>query len=65
MPAKSESQRRLFGMVLAAKRGELKDPSPKIKKISQGISENDARDFAHKKKRANIAKSMMSGPSGY
>lgn len=63
-PAFSESQRKLFGMVLAAKRGELKNPSPKIKKISQGISENDARDFA-KKKRANIAKSMMSGPSGY
>lgn len=64
MPSSSESQRRLFGMVLAQKRGELKNPSNKIKNISQGISESDARDFA-KKKRANIAKSMLSGPSGY
>ena len=61
MPAVNESQRRLFGMVLAAKRGQLKNPSSKISKISSGISESSASDFATKvkKKRNTIASSLM------
>lgn len=57
-PSSSEKQRKLFGMVLSYKRGESKKTSPKIKKISEGISESDARDFA--KKRKNVSKSLMS-----
>ncbi len=62
MPAESEKQRRLFGMVLAAKRGQLKNPSSKVKKVASGISEGSAKDFA--KKRQGVTKSLM-GKSGY
>lgn len=56
MPATSESQRRLFGMVLAAKRGQMKHPSSKVKKMASHISEEDAKDFAVKRK--GVAKSL-------
>jgi len=46
MPAKSKSQQRLFGMVHAVQKGELKDASPKIKNIAKRISKKDAEDFA-------------------
>ncbi len=46
MPSTSESQRRLFGMVLAAKRGRLKHPSPKIKQVASQVSEKSASEFA-------------------
>lgn len=65
MPSSSESQRRLFGAVLAYKRGKMKNASPKIKKVSGGISEGDAEDFATKKKRQRVSKSLMTGKSGY
>ena len=64
MPSSSEAQRRLFGAVLAAKRGQLKHPSAKIKKVAAHISESSAEDFARKKKRQGIVKSMT-GNSGY
>lgn len=63
MPSVSASQQRLFGMVLAQKRGRLKNASSKVKKVASGISENDARDFA--KKRQGVAESLMTGKSGY
>jgi hypothetical protein len=50
--AKSTSQQRLFGMVYALKKGDLKKDSvsktlwEKIKKIADGISLDDAKDFA-------------------
>ena len=53
--AKSASQQRLFGMVYALKKGELKKDSvtktlwEKVKKISDGISLDDAKDFAETK----------------
>jgi hypothetical protein len=65
MPATSNAQRRLFGMVLAAKRGQLRNPSAKVKKIASGISEQSAADFATKKKRQTVTKSLMTGKSGY
>lgn len=60
MPATSEAQRRLFGMVLAYKRGKLKNASPEVKKVSSGVSESSASDFASevKKKRTSLAGSM-------
>ena len=62
MPAVSEKQRRLFGMVLAAKRGKLKNPSPLVEKVASGISEKSAEDFASKvkKKRRGVTRSLMS-----
>jgi hypothetical protein len=53
--AKSASQQRLFGMVYALKNGELKKEQipdtlwKKVKKIADGISTEDAKDFAETK----------------
>lgn len=49
MPAKSKSQQRLMGMVHAYQKGELKDPSGKIKDVAKHINADDARDFAKTK----------------
>lgn len=56
MPAKSESQQRLMGMVYAYKKGDLKkkDVSSenlwnKIKKIAKNISKKDAEKYASTK----------------
>lgn len=49
MAPPSTSQQRLFGAVLAAKRGKLKNPPPKIKKIGNNFSQ----------KRQGVAKSLM------
>lgn len=49
MPAKSKSQQKLFGMVHAFQKGELKDASPEVKKIAKGISYKDADEFASTK----------------
>jgi hypothetical protein len=59
MPSVSEAQRRLFGAVLAYKRGKLKNPSPKIENVAAHISESSTEDFARKKQRKGIAQSMM------
>ena len=58
-PSVSENQRKFFGMVLAFKRGNLKNPSPKIQNVSAHISESSTEDFARKKQRKNLAQSMM------
>lgn len=62
MPAKSASQRRLFGMVLAAKRGKLKNVPPKIAKVASGVSQTQASEFASdvepKKKRSGVARTL-------
>jgi cytochrome c553 len=49
MPAVSESQQRLMGMVHAYKKGKLKKAPKKIKEIAKHISDDDARDFAKTK----------------
>ena len=53
MPAKSESQQRLMGMVYAYKKdGKLPDDpdlAAKVKKIAKGIKKKDAKDFASTK----------------
>ncbi len=46
MPAVSQSQQRFFGMVRAAQKGELKSPSPKVAKAANGMTTQDAHDFA-------------------
>jgi len=49
MPAKSIKQQQLMGMVHAYQKGELKDASPKIKKIAKTITPKDAKHFAETK----------------
>jgi hypothetical protein len=47
--AKSKSQQKFFGMVYAAKKGELKNPSPEIKAAAKSMSGKDVEDFAETK----------------
>ena len=49
MPSKSKSQQRFFGMVDAYKKGELKNPSKKIKDTAKSMSMSDVKDFAETK----------------
>ena len=49
MPAKSKSQQRFFGMVRAAQKGELENPSSEVAKVAGEISKKDAKDFASTK----------------
>lgn len=51
MPARSKSQQRLFGMVHAYQKGELKDPPEKIRELADRISEEDAEHFARTKRK--------------
>ena len=51
MPAKSKEQQRLFGMVHAYQKGELKDASKEVKDIAKSISYKDADDFASTKRK--------------
>jgi len=53
MPAKTESQRRLFGAALAYKRGESPDASDKVKDIANSMSEDKLEEFAKKAARDN------------
>ena len=48
MPARSESQQRLFGMALAAKRGKGNMPA-KAKELASSMSEKQLHDFASTK----------------
>lgn len=59
MPAKSEKQRKLFGAVVNCKKtGDC--ASAGIKKIADGISMQDAKDFASKPKKPKKPKKSMS-----
>jgi len=57
MPAKSERQRRLFGMALAYKRGEVslrelpKGVREDIKRIAKTMTEEEIRKYAKKRKK--------------
>ena len=49
MPAKSEAQRRLFGIALGMKRGTTpKTPGTAAAKIAEGLSESKIREYAKK-----------------
>lgn len=50
MPAKSEAQRKLFGLALAVKRGikSRDDVSDSVLKIVDDMTEDEIRDFAVK-----------------
>ena len=47
--AVSKKQQRFFGMVRAAHKGELENPSSEIVKVADNISVKDAKDFASTK----------------
>ena len=47
--AKSKAQQRFFGMVRAAQKGEMKNPSKEVLDVADDISVKDAKDFAKTK----------------
>lgn len=50
MPAVSKKQQKFMAMVLANKRGKLKNPSKSIREASESMSEETAREFAKTKR---------------
>ena len=49
MPAVSKKQQKFFGMVRAAQKGEMKNPSKEILDVANDISMKDAKKFAKTK----------------
>ena len=47
--AKSKSQQRLMGMVRAAQKGEMDNPSEQVKKLAMTMKKKDVKDFASTK----------------
>lgn len=46
MPAVSKAQQRFMGMVHAAQKGDMENPSPEVAKVADTMSDKDAKDFA-------------------
>lgn len=49
MPAVSKKQQRFFGIVRAAQKGEMENPSPEVAKSGSSMSKSDVKDFAKTK----------------
>jgi hypothetical protein len=49
MPAVSKAQQRFMGMVHAAQKGDMENPSPEVAKAANSMSDKDAKDFASTK----------------
>lgn len=62
MPAKSQSQQRLMGMVHAYQQGRLKNPSPQVKSVAKHIQPQDAKDFAETKHEGLPKKASLLDP---
>ena len=49
MPAKSIKQQRFFGMVRAAQKGEMENPSSEVSQAAASMSKSDVKKFAKTK----------------
>jgi len=49
MPAVSKKQQRFFGMVRAAQKGEMENPSPEVAKVASSANVSDVKKFAKTK----------------
>ena len=49
MPAVSKAQQRFMGMVRAAQKGEMENPSPEVAQAAASMKKKDAKDFASTK----------------
>ena len=65
MPAKSKSQQRFFGMVRAAQKGELENPSPEVADVADDISVKDARKMAKTKHKGLPEKKTVDEEASY
>jgi len=68
MPAVSKAQQRFMGMVHAAQKGDMENPSPEVKKAADSMKKKDAKDFAstshkglpdHKEEQINKLKEVI------
>jgi hypothetical protein len=50
VPAKSSKQQHFMQMVMATKHGDMKNPSPGMKKAAKSMTEKQVKDFMVKKK---------------
>ena len=55
----SKKQQRFFGMVRAAQKGELENPSPEVADVANDISVKDAKKFAKTKHKGLPEKKMQ------
>jgi hypothetical protein len=46
MPAVSKAQQRFMGMVHAAQKGDMENPSPEVEKAADSMNDKDVKDFA-------------------
>jgi Ca2+-binding EF-hand superfamily protein len=46
MPAQSKAQQRFMGMVHAAQKGDMENPSPEVQKAADSMTKKDAKDYA-------------------
>ena len=46
MPSVSKAQQKFMGMVHAAQKGDMENPSPEVAKAADSMSDTDAKDFA-------------------
>ena len=46
MPAVSKAQQKFMGMVHAAQKGDMENPSPEVSKAADSMSDKDAKSFA-------------------
>jgi hypothetical protein len=51
MPAVSKAQQKFMGMVHAAQKGDMKNPSPEVSKAASSMSKKSAKDFASTKQK--------------
>lgn len=49
MPAQSKAQQKFMGMVHAAQKGDLENPSPEVEKAADSMTDKAAKDFASTK----------------
>ena len=59
MPAVSKKQQSFFGMVRAAQKGEMENPSPEVADVANDISVKDAKKFAKTKHKGLPEKKMQ------
>ena len=58
MPAVSKAQQRFMGMVYAAKKGDMPNPSPEVAKAAESMKKRDAKDsvsYTHLTLPTNVA----------
>ena len=64
MPAVSQAQGKLMGMVLALKRGELahKDASPEVRKAARSMNDRQVKEFAATQRKGLPKRVARGGP---